>query len=244
MFIIIAGSVNIIVNSRKIAIRRQGQTVGEMAIIDSVARRSATVEAAEKSILLRISEKDFVPIANKYPEVWRRLAVELADRLRQRNALLEQPRSQPVIFIASSSEGLHLAEKIKDLFYKDPFIITLWSEGVFKPSSTTIEDLIEVLNKSDYSIIVITPDDVTTSRTIKKDSPRDNVIFEFGLFIGHLGRGRTFFIHEKGIDIKIPSDLLGVNGLIFNNGKENTLKRRLAPSIEIIRKIIIEQGPI
>lgn len=244
LFIIVAGSFDIIINSRAIAKRKQGQSVGEMALVDSVARRSATVTAAESSIVLRITEQSFSPIANKHPEIWRRLAVELSDRLRQRNSLISLPRTEPVIFIASSSEGLPLAEKIRDHFSNDPFIISIWSEGVFRPTSTVIEDLVKAIMSSDFAIIVITPDDITTSRSITKNSPRDNVLFEFGLFIGHLGRERTFFIHERGLDIKIPSDLLGVNGIIFNSGKPNTQNKRIAPCIETIRGIVKSLGPI
>jgi len=244
IYIIISGKFDIRINERKIASRFPGQTIGEMALIDSVALRSATVEATEKSIVLRITETKFVEIANKYPGIWRRLAVELAARLRQRNAYVKQPRSQPVIFIASSSEGLEVAQRIKKKFDVDPFITNIWTDGVFKPSSTAIEDLVNSLENSDYAIIVITPDDIVTSRSITKSSPRDNVLFEFGLFIGSLGRERTFFIHEKGLDIKIPSDLLGVNGIIYNPGKKNSINQRITPCIEIIRKRINELGPI
>ena len=39
-------------------------------------------------------------------------------------------------------------------------------------------------------------------------SPRDNVVFEAGLFGGVLGMRRTFILHAKGA--KLPSDLLGL----------------------------------
>src|SRR5438270_12555465 len=39
-------------------------------------------------------------------------------------------------------------------------------------------------------------------------SPRDNVVFEAGLFGGALGMSRTFIVHAGGA--KLPSDLLGL----------------------------------
>jgi hypothetical protein len=39
-------------------------------------------------------------------------------------------------------------------------------------------------------------------------SPRDNVVFEAGLFGGALGMRRTFILHAK--DAKLPTDLLGL----------------------------------
>ena len=42
----------------------------------------------------------------------------------------------------------------------------------------------------------------------RQASPRDNVVFEAGLFGGALGMRRTFILHANGA--KLPSDLLGL----------------------------------
>lgn len=49
--------------------------------------------------------------------------------------------------------------------------------------------------------------------------PRDNVIFETGLFIGAIGRNRTFPVRQKNADIKVLSDLQGVTLLDFKKTK-------------------------
>jgi hypothetical protein len=57
---------------------------------------------------------------------------------------------------------------------------------------------------------VLTADDVVESRGERKGSPRDNVLFELGLFMGHIGRPRTFFISDRGARIMLPTDLAGI----------------------------------
>jgi predicted nucleotide-binding protein len=55
--------------------------------------------------------------------------------------------------------------------------------------------------------MVATKDDFLNSRGTEFDSARDNVVFEYGLFLGRVGPGRAFVIQEEGT--KIPSDLYG-----------------------------------
>ncbi len=85
-----------------------------------------------------------------------------------------------------------------------------WTEGVFQASSTAIESLVKAAKEADFAALVLTADDITVSRHKSKPSPRDNVIFELGLFIGALGRERVFILKPRGVDVRIPSDLLGV----------------------------------
>jgi CRP-like cAMP-binding protein len=103
---IVHGEVAIFANGRSVATRFAGNHIGEMALVDHLARRSATAKAAEPTTVLRVPEYKFTALANKRPELWRRIAVEIARRLRERNKLLPSPHVEPVLFIGSSSEGL------------------------------------------------------------------------------------------------------------------------------------------
>jgi predicted nucleotide-binding protein len=100
---------------------------------------------------------------------------------------------KPKIFIGSSVEGLSVAYAIQQNLLHDAEA-TVWSQGVFDLSATTIESLNKVLDSVDFSIFVFSADDETTMRGTTTPSIRDNVLFEFGLFIGKLGRDRVFFI--------------------------------------------------
>ena len=243
IYFILSGSFSIIVNGREIATRINGQHVGEIALIDATARRSASVTAIEPSVVAGISEPDFSSIANRYPQIWRRVSVELSNRLKQRNRFITAPRNQPVVFIGSSSENLDIAREIQSAFSYDEFVVTIWTSGVFQASSTPIESLVKLVTESDFGVIILNPDDTIICRQEESLGPRDNVIFELGLFIGHLGRERTIFITPRCKELKIPTDLLGVIPLEYPDGPQETLVSRIGPVCNELRKIIKERGP-
>ncbi|MDE3067093.1 MAG: nucleotide-binding protein [Verrucomicrobiota bacterium] len=85
------------------------------------------------------------------------------------------PNPRPSIFIGSSTEGLPIAEAIQ-LGLDHDCQVTIWSQGVFGLSRGTLETLAEAVNRFDYAILVLTPDDLTLSRDQISPSPRDNVL--------------------------------------------------------------------
>jgi len=123
---------------------------------------------------------------------------------------------KPRIFIGSSTEGLDVARKVKDFFSKD-FECYLWNDGIFKYNENYLETLLKEANLFDYGILVFTKDDFTKSREKKFDSPRDNVVFEYGLFLGRLGRDNAFIL--QGENVKLPSDLFGITHANFKYKK-------------------------
>lgn len=84
-------------------------------------------------------------------------------------------------------------------------------------------------SKFDYAILVLTPDDLVTVRDSATQQPRDNVLFELGLFMGKLGRERTFIVHGQGLDLKLPSDLAGVTAATFAKRSDGNLRAALGP---------------
>jgi len=243
IYLIISGSATISVNGRNVASRTAGNHIGEQTLLDPTARRSSTVTSTESTVLLKISEEDFSKIANKFPDLWRRIAIQLSSRLRERSKFHQEPHSKPVVFIGSSKEGLKEAEFISRSLGRGPIVPTLWSKGVFQVTKTTIEDLWRMTIESDFAILVVTPDDIVISRGKKKISPRDNVIFELGLFMGALGRDRAFIINPNNTDIKIPTDLLGVTTLDYKTGSKRSIGKRFRNVMQRLRKTIFKLGP-
>ena len=117
--------------------------------------------------------------------------------------------TKPSLFIGSSSEGLAFARAVRGLLTEDAEV-TVWKEGFFSLGSTYIETLVNSLPRFDFAILVFTPDDLVNSRDAEVFGPRDNVIFELGLFMGRLGRSRTFILHQADARLKMPTDLSGV----------------------------------
>jgi CRP/FNR family cyclic AMP-dependent transcriptional regulator len=210
IMLIVHGEVTISINNRQVATRTAGEHVGEMALVDPQVRRSATITASVPTVVLTVSEHRFSAIANSTPELWRRIASEIAQRLRERSSAIRIPNEQPVVFIGSSSEASPILESFERFSgYKD-VVPQAWTNGVFEASKTTIENLVAITQKADFAILLLTSDDITVSRGRKKASPRDNVVFELGLLMGSLGRERVFMVAPKRVDLRIPTDLLGV----------------------------------
>lgn len=243
LYFILSGSVRVLVNSREVATRRAGQHIGEMALIDLTAVRSATVITAEASVVAKVSEPDFTRVANSHPMIWRKLAGTIAQRLRERNRFHPAPRSIPAVFIGSSSETLPVATAIHKNLMRGRVEPRILSDGVFQCSRATIEDLMTAANQSDFAVLILGADDVTTSRGKRRAAPRDNTIFELGLFMGALSRDRTYIVAPTPLDIKIPTDLFGVTLLTYQKKRGQSIARAILPVTRGIMRLVDRYGP-
>lgn len=218
---ILAGSVQITITGFKVAERGAGQHVGEMALIDPSQPRSASVTAMEPTVGLVVSEENFSAVAAHHPDMWRQIAKEVAQRLRQRRKFIRPSNPVPFLFIACASESLSVAKAVREYFEADKgIVVEIWTDNVFKPSKGTMESLETKLASSDFTVAIFSADDKVESRGQEHVAPRDNTVFELGLFAGAIGRERSFFAVEKDADIKIPSDLAGITSLRFSRTKE------------------------
>src|SRR5690349_21804741 len=122
---------------------------------------------------------------------------------------------KPRIFLGSSGQQEKLlqalARGLRDVCDVEP-----WTT-VFNPGVSTLDRLVELTREVDFAAFVFAQDDWTTSPSdaiaAGQASPRDNVVFEAGLFGGALGMRRTFILHAKGA--KLPSDLLGMTAVRY-----------------------------
>jgi CRP/FNR family cyclic AMP-dependent transcriptional regulator len=241
IFFILLGEVAVIVKGKTVATRKAGEHVGEMAAIDPAQPRSATCIATVPTVVGRVTEAKLSAIALKHPSLWRSLAVELSRRLAQRNALVRTSNERPVVFLISSKEALPLAYEIQGLLQHDA-LIRVWTNDVFRVSQYPIESLEEALAEADFAIAIAQPDDVVTSRTATQGAPRDNVIFELGFFMGHLGRTRTMLLEPAGTDQKLPSDMKGLMSVHYKTGSTKDQSALLSPACTEIRKHIQKHG--
>lgn len=243
VYLILTGSCDVIVNGRKVAMRGPGNHVGEMAAIQPTQPRSATVVAAEKMVALRLDEQSFSDLASRYPQIYRSVAQELARRLLDRNRTIGAFREQVRVFVICSTEALPIARILANAFEYDPFAVEIWNEGCFKISNYTLQDLEAAVDNSDFAIAIAHADDHTESRDQHWPSPRDNVIFELGLFMGRLGRARAILMEPRDQDIKLPSDLAGITTIPYRFEKNGENQRLMGPACNKLRDHIKCLGP-
>jgi hypothetical protein len=122
---------------------------------------------------------------------------------------------KPRIFLGSSGKQAKLVQALtrglSEVCEVEP-----WTT-VFNPGVSTLDRLVELTREVDFAAFVFAQDDWTTNPSEEaatgQASPRDNVVFEAGLFGGALGMRRTFILHAKGA--KLPTDLLGMTSVRY-----------------------------
>jgi|SRR6185312_2366851 len=212
VYFIVAGSFHIVVNGRTIARRIATDHIGEMAALLPLQRRAASVVAHEDSTVVRLTNPQINELGNRFPQVWRFLALELAHRLEQRNAAATTGGDGTRVFIVTSATGSALGRAVMSACESEHFHARVWTEGAFGAGGYAVDRLEEVLDKSDVAIAIVDPHE--------KAASRDAVIFELGFFMGRLGRHRTFLIEPRAEDMKLPSQLAGINTITYNPGHD------------------------
>jgi hypothetical protein len=146
---------------------------------------------------------------------------------------------KPRMFIGSSVEQLDLAYAAQDNLEHD-VEGTVWTQGIFGLSRSSLASLIDVLDESDFGLFIFAPDDVTTIRDATKRTVRDNVVFELGLFIGRLGSERCFTMVPRGTeDLHLPTDLIGMAPAEFASDRsDGNLQAALGPACNRVRKAV------
>lgn len=154
VFFLLAGEVSIVVNGYEVNRRQAGQHVGEMTLLDPTERRSATVRALTVTVAAKVTESDFTRAAEAHPQLWRRISIDLARRLRERNALVPVRNETPHLFVGCSVEQLDIAREIQLGLAHDEFVVRLWTNGIFGASRFPIDDLEKQVRTSDFAILL------------------------------------------------------------------------------------------
>jgi len=161
---------------------------------------------------------------------------------------MSENRQKPKVFIGSSHEkGLPVARVLQNLLDDgstcEP---TIWDQGSFRPGQVIIEVLEKETRDKDFAVLVLTQDDMVASIQDNKEVMyRDNIYLEFGLFMGALGRERTFLVCDRKLKNRLPSDLDGYTFVPYtppDDGDIEKLPAHLGSASNKIRKSISEQG--
>lgn len=100
LYIIVSGKVRVykMVNQKEktLAILGEKESVGEMSIFDDELR-SATVQLAEDSLLMKITSEDFRDLVYEYPEIAFGLFKVLSIRIREKQTE-EDTAASPIVY--------------------------------------------------------------------------------------------------------------------------------------------------
>ena len=149
---------------------------------------------------------------------------------------------KPRIFLGSSGQQEKLLQALtrglQDIADVEP-----WTT-VFNPGVSTLDRVVELTHEVDFAAFVFAQDDWTTRGAAPDEasgqaSPRDNVVFEAGLFGGALGIRRTFILHANGA--KLPTDLLGLTSIRYDPDTTPAIVRQINQQL---RKAIAAEGRI
>jgi Predicted nucleotide-binding protein containing TIR-like domain len=135
---------------------------------------------------------------------------------------------KPRVFLGSSGQQEKLLRALTRGL-QDVADVEPWTT-VFNPGVSTLDRLVELTREVDFAAFVFAQDDWTTKGALPdaasgEASPRDNVVFEAGLFGGALGIRRTFILHAHGA--KLPTDLLGLTSIRYDPDTRPAIVRQI-----------------
>lgn len=144
------------------------------------------------------------------------------------------------IFIGSSSEELELANAAKSILERD-FEVTIWNDSVwdssvFKINNNFLNDLLRASLQFDFGLLIGSTDDLVEYRGDIVLQPRDNVLFELGLFIGRLGLSKCAFVIDK--ELKVLSDISGITLARYEKNDVPSFVNAISQVIELFRNQI------
>ena len=132
------------------------------------------------------------------------------------------------VFIGSSSsyDAKSIMQTVSEILESIHIIPKRWDDNdMFVAGESIIENLSRIKEEVDAAIFIYAEDDLLFDGEYFIGSPRDNVLFEHGLFAGNLGTKRTIMIRYK--KPKEPSDLKGIVYIDYNDVQKNTLRKKL-----------------
>lgn len=153
---------------------------------------------------------------------------------------------KPRIFFASSGRAkllaLELADKLNARAKVDNVSIerALWWETIL-PGESTLFGLIDECKKSHFAAVLLTEEDITLKKGEEVAAPRDNCVFELGLFTGALGlEPKRCFIITSAKKDALPSDLDGITFVPILDLQDGKITEDVSESLDTAAKTILK----
>lgn len=197
------------------------------------------VKAAQKPVIILTGSPDInnVLIALNGSDEDGPLAARAVLKSQPRSALLKAVRETVIhrVFVAHGHDDDLLKEvvfSLKALKLKPVVLRDRPGEGL------TIAESVEKLSNVSFAVILLTPDD--EGKDVKEEGlhqprVRQNVLLEWGFFIGRLGRDRVIALHRQADTgrLDLPSNYDGLRYITVDAGGD--WRRKLAEELKTAR---------
>jgi hypothetical protein len=135
------------------------------------------------------------------------------------------PEQVPRIFIGSSTLNLNVARAMSDCLEGRNFRSLVWDEGLLQQGESIFDGLLRHSKAVEFGVFIWGASDVTITGGQTIPAARDNVVFETGLFLGALGKERTFMVVDRSMPVRIPSDFEGITRTYYDGSALGTYDR-------------------
>jgi predicted nucleotide-binding protein len=159
---------------------------------------------------------------------------------KEKEAVARREEHKFSVFIGSSAKALPVAKAVQAEL-SDDFACEVWTQGTFAPTQNTLQALIGATRRFDLGVFIFCCDDIRLAGRERQHIPRDNVLFECGLFFGSLGQGGSFlFVPQGGPPVWLPSDLAGITKLLYRDpGVGGNIRAAVGPACEQLRRCLL-----
>jgi hypothetical protein len=154
----------------------------------------------------------------------------------------QDSQPKPRLLVGSQASDRAIATAVK-AGLEEIAEVTLWCRGTFDPDGGAADGMLDASRIFDFAAFVLTPDDLAPKRAAKRPDPNDHVILPLGMFLGALGRQRTFIICSTDALVALPSDLRGVVAATYPPPRTQGAPPAVACACAIIKEQVLRLLP-
>lgn len=145
------------------------------------------------------------------------------------------------VFLGSSLESKDsILKPLEEHLHQNGIKTTPWDMSL-TPGEHPLDDLHNQAQHHDGAVFIFSTEDLTISRGREHITPRDNVLLEYGIFLGAMRRERVFILTERSV--KIATDILGITTLHYDSQDAAHLPLQLRESAAKIALKLRRLGP-
>lgn len=138
-------------------------------------------------------------------------------------------------FLGYAGKAADIAKGMKGYLKEHvPYLDLVDWKGDFTLGETLAEGIEKHSKTCQLAIFLLTKDDSVVTEDATHLSPRDNVVFEVGVFFGTVGRGHTILVVEAGVEL--PSDWDGILHIPFDRKDLGAMHEHLCAEVKKLLK--------